>query len=99
MKDLKPQVPAYIEHGHIPLRLVCAHRPHEACSHLSLRRPAPAEALINVISLRSFSMFDRRTFAACCTLALPFGPCLAQTTFAPDQYYDNRWYITPFGTY
>ena len=44
-------------------------------------------------------MFDRRTIAACCTLALPFGACLAQTTFAPDQYYDNRWYITPFGTY
>lgn len=44
-------------------------------------------------------MFDRRTFAACCALALPYGACLAQTTFAPDQYYDNRWYITPFGAY
>ena len=44
-------------------------------------------------------MFDRRAFAACCLLALPAGACLAQTTFAPDQYYDNRWYITPFGSY
>lgn len=45
-------------------------------------------------------MFDRRTFAACCVLALPYGACLAQTTFATaDQYYDNRWYITPFGVY
>jgi OOP family OmpA-OmpF porin len=44
-------------------------------------------------------MFDRRTLAACCALALPAGVCLAQTTFAPDQYYDNRWYITPFGSY
>jgi len=44
-------------------------------------------------------MFDRRTLAACCALALPAGACLAQTTFAPDQYYDNRWYITPFGSY
>ncbi|MGO4396626.1 OmpA family protein, partial [Variovorax sp. M-6] len=32
-------------------------------------------------------------------LALPYGACLAQTTFAADQYYDNRWYITPFGSY
>src|ERR671913_1704351 len=44
-------------------------------------------------------MFARRTFAACCVLALPCGACLAQTTFAADQYYDNRWYITPFGAY
>ncbi|MDL9999028.1 OmpA family protein [Variovorax sp. J22P240] len=44
-------------------------------------------------------MFDRRTLAACCVLALPYGACLAQTTFAADQYYDNRWYITPFGAY
>ncbi|MDM0000654.1 OmpA family protein [Variovorax sp. J22P240] len=44
-------------------------------------------------------MFDRRTFAACCAIALPYGACLAQTTFAADQYYDNRWYITPFGAY
>ena len=44
-------------------------------------------------------MFDRRTLAACCVLALPSAACLAQTTFAADQYYDNRWYITPFGAY
>ncbi len=46
-------------------------------------------------------MFDRRPHLqqACCALALPAGACLAQTTFAPDQYYDNRWYITPFGSY
>jgi len=44
-------------------------------------------------------MLNRRTFAACCALALPYGACFAQTTFAADQYYDNRWYITPFGSY
>ena len=44
-------------------------------------------------------MFDRRTLAACCVLALPSAACLAQNTFAADQYYDNRWYITPFGSY
>jgi len=44
-------------------------------------------------------MFDRRTFAACCVLAVPYGACLAQTTYTPDQYFDSRWYITPFGTY
>jgi len=44
-------------------------------------------------------MFDRRTFAACCVLALPYGACLAQTTYTADQYFDDRWYITPFGTY
>jgi len=44
-------------------------------------------------------MFDRRTFAACCALAFPSAACLAQTTFTPDQYFDNRWYITPFGAY
>ena len=44
-------------------------------------------------------MFDRRAFAISCVLAIPSGACLAQTSFAPDQYFDNRWYITPFGTY
>jgi OOP family OmpA-OmpF porin len=44
-------------------------------------------------------MLDRRTLAACCVLVLPYGACLAQTTFAADQYFDNRWYITPFGAY
>jgi len=44
-------------------------------------------------------MFDRRTLAACCALAVPYGACLAQTTFSAEQYYDNRWYITPFGSY
>ena len=45
-------------------------------------------------------MFDRRTLAACCVLAAPYAACLAQSmTYTPDQYFDNRWYITPFGTY
>ena len=44
-------------------------------------------------------MFGHRTFAACCVLALPYGACLAQTIFSAGQYYDNRWYITPFGAY
>ena len=45
-------------------------------------------------------MFARRTLAAFSVLAIPYAACLAQTTFASDsQYFDNRWYITPFGTY
>ena len=57
------------------------------------------EILTNVNN-RGVSMFDRRTFAACLVLAVPSAACLAQTTFATaDQYYDNRWYITPFGAY
>ncbi|MDM0028298.1 OmpA family protein [Variovorax saccharolyticus] len=44
-------------------------------------------------------MFDRRTLAACCALTLPYGFCLAQTTFSAEQYFDDRWYITPFGSY
>ena len=45
-------------------------------------------------------MLDRRSFAACCVLAVPYAACLAQTSFSSaDQYFDNRWYITPFGSY
>ncbi|MDM0118037.1 OmpA family protein [Variovorax sp. J22R133] len=44
-------------------------------------------------------MFKRRTLAACCVLAVPYAACLAQSTFTSDQYFDNRWYLTPFGTY
>ncbi len=44
-------------------------------------------------------MFDRRTFAAWCVLAIPSAACLAQSTVTPDQYFDNRWYVTPFGAY
>ena len=44
-------------------------------------------------------MFDRRTFAACFVLVVPYAACLAQTSYALDTYFDNRWYITPFGTY
>jgi OOP family OmpA-OmpF porin len=44
-------------------------------------------------------MFDRRTVAACCVLAAPYAACLAQSTVTSDQYFDDRWYITPFGTY
>ncbi|SEB25547.1 OmpA family protein [Variovorax sp. YR216] len=43
-------------------------------------------------------MIDRRVFAACCLLAVPTAACLAQS-YTSDQYFDNRWYITPFGTY
>jgi len=41
-------------------------------------------------------MFDRR-FLAACALAAPC-VCLAQS-YTSDQYFDSRWYITPFGTY
>lgn len=44
-------------------------------------------------------MFDRRTLAVCCALAAPYAACLAQSTFSTDSYFDDRWYITPFGTY
>ena len=44
-------------------------------------------------------MFNRRTLAACCVLAFPSAACLAQSTMTADQYFDNRWYITPFGAY
>lgn len=45
-------------------------------------------------------MLDRRTFAACFVLAVPYAACPAQsTTYTADQYFDDRWYITPFGTY
>jgi len=43
-------------------------------------------------------MIDRRTFAACCLLAVPTAACLAQS-YTSDQYFDSRWYLTPFGTY
>jgi len=39
-------------------------------------------------------MFDRRTLAACCILAIPSASCLAQSTV-----FDDRWYLTPFGSY
>jgi OmpA-OmpF porin, OOP family len=44
-------------------------------------------------------MLDRRTLAACLVLAAPYAACLAQNTFTADTYFDNRWYITPFGAY
>jgi OmpA-OmpF porin, OOP family len=44
-------------------------------------------------------MFNRRALAACCVLAIPYGACFAQTSYTADSYFDNRWYITPFGTY
>lgn len=43
-------------------------------------------------------MIDRRTFAACCVLAIPSTVCLAQSSVS-DPYFDDRWYVTPFGTY
>lgn len=45
-------------------------------------------------------MFDRRTLAVCCALAAPYAAALAQTTFPSESsYFDDRWYITPFGSY
>lgn len=45
-------------------------------------------------------MIDRRILATCFALAIPHAACLAQTSYSLDsQYFDNRWYITPFGTY
>lgn len=44
-------------------------------------------------------MFDRRALVVCCVLAVPGGASLAQSTYTSDQYFDDRWYITPFGTY
>jgi len=41
-------------------------------------------------------MVNKR-FLAACALAAPF-TCLAQSQVS-DQYFDNRWYITPFGTF
>jgi len=43
-------------------------------------------------------MLDRRVIAAC-VLAVPYVACLAQSSYTADTYFDNRWYITPFGTY
>ena len=44
-------------------------------------------------------MFDRRTLAVCCALAAPCAVALAQTTYSASSYFDDRWYITPFGSY
>ncbi|MBO9513183.1 MAG: OmpA family protein [Variovorax sp.] len=44
-------------------------------------------------------MFDRRSLAAFCVLAVPCAVSLAQSSYTADTYFDDRWYITPFGTY
>ncbi|MBS0338946.1 MAG: OmpA family protein [Proteobacteria bacterium] len=44
-------------------------------------------------------MFDRRTLAVFCAFAAPYAACLAQSTYSVDSYFDDRWYITPFGSY
>jgi len=44
-------------------------------------------------------MFVRRSLLACCVLAVPYTACLAQASYTADQYFDSRWYITPFGTF
>jgi len=41
-------------------------------------------------------MFDRRIIATCCLLALP---CASRAQVTEANYFDNRWYITPFGSY
>jgi len=41
-------------------------------------------------------MFNKR-FLAACAIIVPFA-CHAQSSVASD-YFDNRWYITPFGTF
>ncbi|MBS0450720.1 MAG: OmpA family protein [Proteobacteria bacterium] len=44
-------------------------------------------------------MFDRRALAVFCALAAPCAVSLAQPAYSVDSYFDNRWYITPFGAY
>ena len=44
-------------------------------------------------------MFDRRSLAVLCAFAAPYAACLAQPPYSVDSYFDNRWYITPFGAY
>ena len=44
-------------------------------------------------------MFDRRSLALFCVLAAPCAASLAQQAYSVDSYFDNRWYITPFGSY
>src|SRR5262245_58803234 len=46
--------------------------------------------------LRGARMFERRTLAACISLATPL---LAHAQLNTDRYFDDRWYITPFGSY
>ena len=41
-------------------------------------------------------MFERRSLAACISLAAPL---LANAQLNTDRYFDDRWYITPFGSY
>ena len=43
-------------------------------------------------------MFDRRTLAACLVAAVPCASAFAQS-YVADTYFDDRWYITPFGAY
>jgi len=45
------------------------------------------------------SKSDRRILAVACLVLAP-AAVLAQTSYSLDsQYFDNRWYITPFGSY
>ncbi|HXD05299.1 MAG TPA: outer membrane beta-barrel protein, partial [Burkholderiaceae bacterium] len=43
-------------------------------------------------------MLDRHVLAACCVAALPFA-AHAQMSYPAGQYFDDRWYVTPFGAY
>lgn len=44
-------------------------------------------------------MIDRRSLALFCALAAPCASSLAQSVYSVDSYFDDRWYITPFGSY
>src|SRR6185369_2373954 len=50
------------------------------------------------LSLMEVHMLDRHVLAACCVAALPFA-AHAQMSYPAGQYFDDRWYVTPFGAY
>jgi len=41
-------------------------------------------------------MFERRAIATCISLAAPL---MAHAQLSTSQYFDDRWYITPFGSF
>jgi len=43
-------------------------------------------------------MFRRRTLASAFALAVPL-VAHGQLTYEPSKYFDDRWYVTPFGSY
>src|SRR4051794_19625266 len=43
-------------------------------------------------------MFRQRTLTAAFALAVPL-VAHGQLTYEPSKYFDDRWYVTPFGSY